>query len=100
MDVVVFGAPVDKGSGGVAKRLRTLASALEDLGAIAPRYFAVSFCTPSTRPFVGSAATGSRFRVAAAACRWGREYAGTLSMRRHREIAGPSRSSSPRGFLW
>ena len=37
VDVVVFGAPVDKGSGGVAKRLRTLASALEDLGAIAPR---------------------------------------------------------------
>ena len=97
VDVVVFGAPVDKGSGGVAKRLRTLASALEDLGAIAPRYFAVSFCTPSMRSFVGSAATGSRFRVAAAACRWGREYAG-----RHRRgdnvntIAGPSRSSSPR----
>ena len=38
VDVVVFGAPVDKGSGGVAKRLRTLASALEDLGAIAPRF--------------------------------------------------------------
>ena len=37
VDVVVFGAPVDKGSGGVAKRLRTLASALEDVGAIAPR---------------------------------------------------------------
>ena len=37
VDVVVFGAPVDKGSGGVAKRLRTLASALEDLGAVAPR---------------------------------------------------------------
>ena len=89
VDVVVFGAPVDKGSGGVAKRLRTLASALEDLGAIAPRYFAVSFCTPSTRPFVGSAATSSRFRVAAVACRWGREYAGTPSTRRrrHRERA-------------
>ena len=37
VDVVVFGAPVDKGSGGVAKRLRTLAAALEDLNALAPR---------------------------------------------------------------
>ena len=42
VDVVVFGAPVDKGSGGVAKRLRTLASALEDLGAIAPRSLELS----------------------------------------------------------
>ena len=94
VDVVVFGAPVDKGSGGVAKRLRTLASALEDLGAIAPRYFAVSFCAPSTRPFVGSAATTRGFRVAAAACRWGREYAGTS-----RRGAGidAARSQVPRG---
>ena len=37
VDVVVFGASVDKSSGGVAKRLRTLAAALEDLNALAPR---------------------------------------------------------------
>ena len=49
VDVVVFGAAVDKGSGGVAKRLRTLASALEDLGAIAPRcVIPRPFCAPST----------------------------------------------------
>ena len=52
VDVVVFGAPVDKGSGGVAKRLRTLASALEDRGMVP---------CPFVRHRRGSAA---------ATCRW------------------------------
>jgi len=77
VDVVVFGAPVDKGSGGVAKRLRTLASALEDLGAIAPRCVIL-------RPFVRHrrGVRGGRVPV-------GGEYAGTPSTRRrrHRERA-------------
>ena len=68
VDVVVFGAPVDKGSGGVAKRLRTLASALEDLGAIAPRCVILRpFARPRRVRSWGPRPSGSRRRR-----RWGR----------------------------